>query len=218
MKLILGFLMNALKWLARPISLIKDAPDTERYMSLDEVLKAIELCYFYWLALAKQYSFIAKIKRSKSLYDLHVRIKDVMTEFPELKEFDVRTGNPFLHLITIKSMTKEQMITKHGEMVACLNVNLISNMASIIITYNFFKRYKDRAGELFSKAEENMKQLVTEHHLAGRFSWNKFVPKAERPKEESNLEFLDQYAPETTSGSSPAERVDESAVVAEQLG
>lgn len=198
MKQILGFLMNAMKWLARPISLIKDPENTGRYVSLDEVLKSIELCYYYWLVLTKQYSFIAKIKRSGSLYELHVRIKSVMEGYPELKDFDVRAGNPFTHLITLKSMTREQAIAKYGEMAICLNADLVPKMASIVITYNFFKRYKDRSGDLFSKAEENMKQLVTDHHLPGRFSWNKSVPKVERPKEELNLEFLDQYG-ETSS-------------------
>lgn len=207
MKQILGFLINALKFLARPISMIKDQQNTGRYVSLDDVIKSIELCYYYWLALSKQYSVITKVKRSKSLYDLHVRIKTVMADYPELKDFDIRTGNPFTHLITLRSMTREQVITKHGDWAACLNVDLVPRMASVIITYNFFKRYKDKAGDLFLKAEENMKQLVTEYHLAGRFSWNKTVPKAERPKEESNLEFLDQYDVKISSAPSATEQV-----------
>lgn len=215
MKQILGFLISAIKWLARPISLVKDPQNTGRYVLVDDVLKSIELCYYYWLALSKQYSVIAKIKRSTSLYELHMRIKTVMADFPELKDFDVRTGNPFVHLMKVKSMTREEAIAKHGDMVACLNADLIPKMAVTVITYNFFKRYKDRSGDLFSRAEENMKQLVTEHHLPGRFSWNKSVPKAERPKEELNLEFLDQYDPKTNTGTpeqsddAPEEKADE---------
>lgn len=195
MKQILGFLISAMKGLARPISLVKDPQNTGRYVLVDDVLKSIELCYYYWLALSKQYSVIAKIKRSTSLYELHMRIKTVMADFPELTDFDVRTGNPFVHLMKVKSMTREEAIAKHGDMVACLNADLIPKMAVTVITYNFFKRYKDRSGDLFLKAEENMKGLVTEHHLPGRFSWNKSVPKVERPKEELSLEFLDQYDP-----------------------
>jgi hypothetical protein len=199
MKQILGFLMNAMKSLARPISLIKDPQGAGRYVTHDDALKSIELCYYYWLALSKQYSWITKVKRSGSLYELHVRIKEVMSDYPELTEFDVRTGNPFTHLITIRAMTREQAIAKHGSMANCMNVDLILKMASIVITYNFFKRYKDRSGDLFTKAEENMRVLVSEHHLPGRFSWNKSVPKAERPNAESNLEFLEQYGAEVSS-------------------
>jgi hypothetical protein len=208
MKQILGFLINAMKWLARPISLVKDQ-GTGRYVALDDILKSIELCYYYWLALSKQYSWITKVKRGASLYELHVRIKELMANYPELREFDIRTGNPFIHLMTARSMTREQAMAKHGDTAACLNVDLILRMASIVITYNFFKRYKDRSGDLFIKAEENMKELVTEHHLPGRFSWNKSVPKAERPKEESNLEFLDIYDGNASSVSPTTDQVKE---------
>lgn len=207
MKQILGFLINAMKWLARPISLVKDTEKDGRYVSLDEVMKSIELCYYYWLSLSKQYSFIAKVKRSSSLYELHVRIKSIIEEHPELKGFDIRGGNPFTHFVSLKALSKEQAIARHGDMALCLNADLIPRMASVVITYNFFKRYKDRSGDLFSKAEENMKQLVTEHHLPGRFSWNKSVPKVERPKEEVNLEFLEQYG-QTSSVTTKAEQVE----------
>lgn len=201
--------MNAMKWLARPISLVKDPQDKGRYVSFDDAMKSIELCYYYWLALSKQYSWITKVKRSTSLYELHVRIKTVMADYPELKEFDIRTGNPFIHLMTARSLTREQAMAKHGDTTACLNVDLILSMAAIVITYNFFKRYKDRSGDLFIKAEESMKQLVTEHHLPGRFSWNKSVPKAERPKEESNLDFLDIYGGDSSSASTITDQVEE---------
>ncbi|MBL7839378.1 MAG: hypothetical protein JNJ75_04495 [Cyclobacteriaceae bacterium] len=132
--------------------------------------------------------------REKALLELHYRIQALIKERPELNGFDVRKGSPFFELISLKALSKKELIEKHGRTVLCIEVDLLKDLVLTIITYNFFKKYKTRAMELFTEAESKMKALVEENKLPGRFSWNTFVIKDEKQKdEEFDSSALNQY-------------------------
>ena len=105
MKPILVFLIGTLKWLARPISLIKNSEEKTRYVLVDDALKSVEFCYHQWLSLARVCWVIMKAKRSSPMYDLHLRVQTVVSQDPELTGFDLKTGNPFVYLMNSKAMT-----------------------------------------------------------------------------------------------------------------
>ncbi len=199
MKQILGFLLLAIKWLSRTPSQIQNDTDNNRYVLLDEVNKAIELAYFHWLHLSQKYRVITASKnsnrmREKALLELHYRVQALIKERPELNGFDVRKGSPFFELISLKALSKKELIEKYGRATLCIEVDLLKDLVLTIITYNFFKKHKARALELFTEAESKMRKLVEDNKLPGRFSWNTFVIKEEKQKdEEFDSAELDQY-------------------------
>lgn len=201
MKQILGFLMIAIKWLARPALQIKTDQQDTKYVLLTDAENAIELAYFHWLRLSKDFWVITRAKRSEPFHVLHRKIEEVMQGYSELAGFDLKSGNPFFHLMDLKAMTRNDLIAKHGDKAVCIHIDLLRRLVTVIITYNFFKKYKERARDPFAKAEAEMRQLVEEKRLPGRFSWNAFVIKDEKEKQEQDYSILDLYG----SPSEPAQ-------------
>ena len=193
MKTILGFLITAIKCLSKPIIEIKDDPDEPKYVIGNDVLKAIELTYYHWLDLSRRYRETLKFKKSESLHELHVRVQALSNEYEELNDFELEFGDPFFYLMRSRSLTKAEMIEKYGEKVVCIELNRLTRLVVVILDYTFLKKYKDRATDDFGHAESQMKRLVEQYKLPGRFSWNAFVPKEKKIKSEPDFSFLESY-------------------------
>jgi hypothetical protein len=201
MSKILNFLILAIKWLSKPISQIKTSSPEEKYVRAEFALSVIEMSAAYWLALSKQYWVITKYKQSKPLHEIHLKVQADMAKHDELKGFDLSKGNPFLYLMELKAMTRQELISNYGDRVVCIETKLLNRMMLVIITYNFFKKFKERAGEFFTKAEADMRELVEANKLPGRFSWNNFVDKVEKEKTVVDFSFMDAYNPATEDSS-----------------
>lgn len=200
MKQILGFLLLAIKWLSKSTFQIKNQPEDHKYVILDDITKSIELAYYHWLFLSQKHWVIISGKNNKkrheTLFTLHKKLQDLIKDYPELNGFDIRQGNPFFELVSLKALSRADLIEKHGQKVLCLEVELLKRLVVTIITYNFFKKHKERAGELFIDAESSMRVLVEDKKLPGRFSWNTFVAKEEQDKDEHEIDpsYLDLYS------------------------
>lgn len=223
MKKILGFLQLAIKWLSRTPSQTRNDSETSRYVLVDEVNKGIELAYYHWLYLSQKYRVIVFSKhsnrmRERVLLDLHYRIQALIKEHPELNGFDVRKGSPFFELISVKSLSKKDIIEKYGKSVLCIEVELLKHLVVTIITYNFFKKHRERAVDLFAEAETKMKALVEDNKLPGRFSWNTFVSKEEQREEKEEIDpaFLDLYELPDSEGDQKLEPPAEDGVESEK--
>lgn len=200
MKQILGFLLLAIKWLSKSTAQIKNHPEENRYVLVDDIMKAIELACYQWMHLSQKYwVIIDSKKRKQTLHVLHLKIQTLIKEHPELNGFDVRQGSPFFELVSKKALNRLELIEKHGQNARCIEVELLKRLVITIITYNFFKKHKERAVDLFAEAESKMRELVEEKKLPGRFSWNTFVSKDEEKeqKEEIDPAFLDIYGEST---------------------
>lgn len=181
MKHIFGFLLLAIKWLSKSTSQIKNQPEENKYILVDDVTKVIELACYQWMSLSQKYWVIIDNKRRKeTLHVLHLRIQTLIKEHPELNGFDVRQGSPFFELVSKKALNRAELIEKHGQNTRCIEVELLKRLVITIITYNFFKKHKERAVDLFAEAESKMRELVEEKKLPGRFSWNTFVKGEEK--------------------------------------
>lgn len=200
MENILNFLVHAIKWLSKPIAQINTSSAEEKYVPSEVALAAIDLSLAFWISLYKQYKEIANAKRSGPLLEAHQRVKAAIVKYEELRGFDLSQGNPYLHLIALNAMTREELIEKKGDRVVVISSKLVELMAIVILTYNFFKKYKVRAGELFITAESDMRKFVEDNKLPGRFSWNKFIEQKKKQKSVQDFSFMDEYASATPSG------------------
>ena len=170
MEKILKFLILAIKWLSKPLTKFKNSSSEAKYVLTELALGSVEMSAAYWLALSKQYWVFTKYKKSEPLREIHLKVQAAMAKHDELESFDLSKGNPFLYLIELKALTKQEMISKYGDQVVCIDVKLLNRMMTVIIAYNFFKKFKECAAELFTKSEADMRELVEANKLPGRFS------------------------------------------------
>ncbi len=195
MEKILNFLILSIKWLSKAITQVKPSSTEEKFVTSELALEAIDLSLAQWVFLHWQYSAMTRVKRSERLREAHDRVKAAMAKYQELKGFGLTSGNPYLHLMSACAMTREELIAKYGDRVRVINASLVKQLTVVILTYNFFKKYRERAGELFTKAESDMRDLVQSNQLPGRFSWNNFVEKIEKEKTVADFSFMDEYKP-----------------------
>lgn len=68
------------------------------------------------------------------------------------------------------------------------------NLFRTVTEYSFYKNRKKRFSGEFSLSEAQMKLTVEKYKIEGRFSWNAFVDKTNRPERAKvNTAFLIKY-------------------------
>lgn len=188
------FIEFLLRWILKT-----HRPSTEsnrkgsRYINIDDALLCARLsAYYQEVVLTKQHSSSVRVLHRSKCIQADQELKNLMSQIPELSNYDLRTGDPGFYLLKTRVIEAPDTTNRALDS-TLLDSTELETLFETVVCYSFYKRHKKKMPLRFQEAESEMRKIVEQFHVPGRFSWRTFSSSTRPKREKVNTSFMDEY-------------------------
>ncbi len=168
-----------------------------RVLSVSDAHIVIDAEMSFWLlTLTKRNLELLDLKRDQfietQINNLKSKLSDQGVEFNS-------AADPFAALVDKKAITAGEAVGSFGHNAKCIDVAVLPEMIITVVRYEFFKKLRAKAPEMFIEPEAAMTEYSRKHKLALRLTSNAFLTDEEKAKRgskekrEANFDVLKTF-------------------------